>query len=183
MFSTEHFHSPGSAGYVLRDKTVGERLWCFWIDTLTLTRFMKYLHINISCDMTKRYFHLFIQPGNSLDTPSLVSVFIRAIHLFFHLHNCLGHSQPNAKEYKQGPLPAERVERDTKDEPPEQLEVREEIKGSRRGELLEDLCHTNPLLHPEWARARQRIDEEDKQQAGVDANVPVADGADGVDVG
>lgn len=43
--------------------------------------------------------------------------------------------------------------------------------------------HVDPALHPRLVRARQRVHQEHQQQARVDADVVVADGADGVDVG
>ena len=47
---------------------------------------------------------------------------------------------------------------------------------------LQPARHVDPAHHPGLARARQRIHQEHQQQARVDADVVVTDGADGVDV-
>ncbi len=47
---------------------------------------------------------------------------------------------------------------------------------------FEEGGHVDPFLHPIFAGAREGVDEEHEQEAGVDADVIVSDGADGVDV-
>lgn len=63
-----------------------------------------------------------------------------------------GQDKPKAEEDEQGPLPAERIEGHAEDEPPDQLEVREEVEwpGGRR--RLQEPRHVDPALHPELAR-------------------------------
>lgn len=91
----------------------------------------------------------------------------------------LGQRVPEAEEDEEGPLPAEGVDGDAEGEPPEQLEVGEEVEGAGRGRRFQDLGHVDPALHPERGRPRQRVDEEHEEDPRVDADVPVPDGADG----
>lgn len=95
----------------------------------------------------------------------------------------LGQVDADAEKHKDGPLPAEGVDGDAKDEPPHQLEVGEEVKGASRAGALEQARHVDPAAHPKGAGPGERVDEEHEQDARVDANVPVADGANGRDVG
>jgi len=66
----------------------------------------------------------------------------------------------NTEEHKERPLPPERVDYNAEREPPDQFQVREEVKGSGRRELLQRARHIDPALHPEWTRARKRVREE-----------------------
>jgi len=47
---------------------------------------------------------------------------------------------------------------------------------------FEESGHVNPFLHPEFAGACEGVDEEHEEEAGVDADVVVADSADGIDI-
>lgn len=47
---------------------------------------------------------------------------------------------------------------------------------------FEESGHIDPSLHPEFVGARERVDEEHEEKAGVDTDVVVAHGADGVDI-
>ena len=98
------------------------------------------------------------------------------------LHNAHRQALPDPKQHKRRPLPPERIHQHHKHEPVHQLRVREEIKRRRRRQRLHRTRHVDPLLHPVSPRRRQRVDQEHQQQARVDPDVQVADGADGVDV-
>ena len=43
--------------------------------------------------------------------------------------------------------------------------------------------HINPFLYPVFRGSRERIDEEHEEQARVNADMIVADGADSIDIG
>ena len=58
--------------------------------------------------------------------PKPISSFI------FNINNTLWNAKANPRKYKKGPLPPEGIESNTKGEPPQQLEVCEEIKGFGR---------------------------------------------------
>ncbi|TKW51861.1 hypothetical protein CTA1_1114 [Colletotrichum tanaceti] len=93
-------------------------------------------------------------------------------------HSLRQHEAQPEKDEKR-PLPPERVEGDAEGEPPEKLEVGEEVKGAHGRRRLEQLGHLDPRLHPERMGPRHRVDEEHEENPRVDANVPVAHGADG----
>lgn len=103
-------------------------------------------------------------------------------HSLFTLDKHFWQIQSNTEEDKNGPLPSEGVECDTEGEPPEQLEVSKEVKRTSWAVLLEELCHVNPALHPERARAREGVNQEHEEDASVNSNMPVANGANGGDV-
>ena len=103
--------------------------------------------------------------------------------LLLHIHNHLRQVEPDAEEDKDGPLPPEGVEADAEDEPPDQLEVCEEVEGAGGAAHLEEARHVDPAAHPEGRGTGERVAEEHEQNARVDADVPVAHGADGGDVG
>ena len=88
----------------------------------------------------------------------------------------------NVEEQEERPLVSKGIDGDAEAEPPYQLQVREEIESSRRGEVLQHACHLDPALHPERSRARERIREEHEEDMGVDPDVPASNGADGIDV-
>jgi hypothetical protein len=98
-------------------------------------------------------------------------------------HDPPRHSLPNAHKGEKRPFPPERVNRDAEHKPPDQLQVREEIKCRRRRSRFQEACHVDPALHPEGPGAREGVHEEHQEDARVDADVPVTDCADGVDVG
>lgn len=82
----------------------------------------------------------------------------------------------NTKEDKRCPLPAKRVNNHTKAEPPDEFQIRKEVKGASWTTPFEHLGHLNPRLHPVRPRAGHGIHEEHEQDTSVNANVPIADG-------
>lgn len=83
---------------------------------------------------------------------------------------------PDAKEHKRCPLPAKWIDDHAKDEPIDELRVCEKVKRSHRRPRLEQSGHVNPLLHPVLPRSCERVYQEDKQEPGVDADMPRAYG-------
>lgn len=121
-----------------------------------------------------------IYPRNerfSLKACPLISILVRLpIHkLLFMLDNCIWNPNADAEKHENRPLPSERVECHAKDEPPDQLEIREEVKSARWAEFLQRACHVDPALHPPSARSCQGVKQEHEEDASVDANVPVTD--------
>lgn len=98
------------------------------------------------------------------------------------LHHPQWQRAPHPKKHKRRPLPAKRIDHDTKHKPIDQLRVGEEIKGTGGGVGFQKGGHVNPFLHPKFAGAREGVDEEHEEEAGVDADMVVADGTDGVNV-
>ena len=47
---------------------------------------------------------------------------------------------------------------------------------------FEDGGHVDPSFHPKSVRPSQRIDEEHEQKAGIDADVIVTNGSNGINV-
>ncbi len=66
----------------------------------------------------------------------------------------------NAKEHKDGPLPSERIDRNAESEPPDQLQISEEIESSGGCELLDKAGHVDPAFHPERPGTSERVGEE-----------------------
>lgn len=92
--------------------------------------------------------------------------------LLFSTHDLHRQPLPNPKKHKRRPLPPERVDRDTEEEPPKELLVREEIKGTSRRVAFQKFGHLDrPVAPPRFGRC-QRIDEEHEEDAGVDTDVP-----------
>lgn len=104
-------------------------------------------------------------------------------HLILLFHHKRRKLDAHAQENKQRPLPPKRIDSNAKREPPDQFRVREEIKGSRGALGLDKLGHVDPELHPVRRGTGEGVDEEHEEDAGVDANVEVADCADCVYVG
>jgi hypothetical protein len=98
-------------------------------------------------------------------------------------HDLLRQRRSNTHQDEQRPLPAERIDHNHKHKPIDQLCVSEELKSTRGSPLLDEPRKINPELHRPLIRPRQWIHEKHEQEARVDANMVVADGADGVDVG
>ena len=69
------------------------------------------------------------------------------------INHSLGETQTHAGKHKQRPFPPERIESNAEGEPPEQLEVGEEIKGLGGRVALYEARHVDPPLHPEGAWA------------------------------
>lgn len=120
-----------------------------------------------------------------LETATLIYLFIavRLQHPLLQLREIVGKVEADTKEDKQRPLPAERVDGHAEHEPPDELQIGEEVKGGRGREGLEDLGEADPAAHPKGRRPGERVRDEHEHDARVDANVPVADGADGGNVG
>lgn len=115
----------------------------------------------------------------------LISILISIpIHkLLFMLDNCVWNPNANAEKYENRPLPSERVECHAKDEPPDQLEICEEVKSAHWAELLQRARHVDPALHPPSAWSCQGVQQKHEKDASVDANVPVANGTNCFDEG
>lgn len=97
-------------------------------------------------------------------------------------HHPLRQSGTNAHKDERGPLPAERVDDNDENEPVHKFRVREEFERTRRRSLLHESSKINPQLHQTLVGPAQWVHEEHEQEARVDADVVVADGADGVDI-
>jgi len=66
----------------------------------------------------------------------------------------------DTEKHKDRPLPSKWVDRNAEREPPDQLEISEEIKSSSRRELLYEAGHVDPAFHPEGLRTGERVGEE-----------------------
>jgi hypothetical protein len=88
----------------------------------------------------------------------------------------------NSGEYEERPFPSKRINRNAKRKPPDQLEISEEVEGSSRSESFDKASHVNPPLHPESLRPSERIRQEHQEDSSIDSNVPIANGADRIDI-
>lgn len=100
--------------------------------------------------------------------------------LLNHLH---GQSTANAEQDERSPLPPERVNQDDKEEPVDQFRVREEVKGTGRGESFHQSCPVDPSFHTTLCGLRQWVDQEHQEESSVDTNVHVTHSANSIDVG
>ena len=62
--------------------------------------------------------------------------------------------EAEAKKHKNAPLPAERVESDAEDEPPDELQIREKIKSPRGRRGFQGARHVDPAPHPGYSGPR-----------------------------
>lgn len=99
-----------------------------------------------------------------------------------NLNDALRKHEAQSEKDEECPLPAEWVEGDTESEPPDELEISEEVESTGRRRRFQKFGHFDPGLHPEGMGSCQWVNEEHQKDSGIDADVPVSDCADSSNV-